>query len=106
MTVMQERSSQAWSIKDSLSTVYDIREHLLFARMDIYIRHKKACDTTSAICGKSKVAVLKVFRKSDLLRDTSKVFNNPNNVGTASMLAFQCKQCTEQRSNRRKSNKP
>ena len=52
---LQERSNQVWSVKESQRTVKDLKEHLLF------LHSWTGCDSTSAICGKTKVAVAKII---------------------------------------------
>ncbi len=83
---LQQRTCQAWNVRDAEVEIRDIKEHLLF------LHAFTGCDSTSAIFGKGKVLVVKLFRKSKKLQEVSKTFMNtgssPDEIGRASTTGF------------------
>ena len=82
---LQEKSSQAWSIRSAKNANMDVKQYLLF------IHAITGCDTTSYLFGMGKVAVANLVRKSRHLQVASKTFmkidSAPDEVGEASITA-------------------
>ena len=84
---VQQRTFQAWNIRDAEFGIRDIKNDLLF------LPAWTGCDSTSAIFGKGKVTIVKLLRKSKVLQHISEVFMNDDSspdiiIGKASELSF------------------
>ena len=83
---LQQRTFQAWNVRDAEVGIQDIKEHLLF------LHAFTGCDSTSATFGKGKVSVVKLFRKSKQLQNVSNTFmdvrSTPDEIGRASTTGF------------------
>ena len=73
-------------MRDIDTHIVDIKKYLLF------LHAFTGCDSTSAIFGKGKVSLLKLFRKCELFRSASKAFmestSTVEQVGNAAIMAF------------------
>ena len=84
---VQQKTYQAWSVKESEHKLEDIKHHLLF------IHSWSGSDTTSATFGKGKVSFVKLVRRSSILQEASKILTSPastkSEVESASVKVFQ-----------------
>ena len=83
---LQEKSSQAWSIRSVKNANMDVKQYLLFIHAII------GCDTTSYLFEMGKVAVANLVRKSRHIQVASKTFmkidSAPDEVGEASITVI------------------
>ena len=63
---VQQRTLQAWNVRDVEISIPDIKSDLLF------LHAWSGCDSTSTIFGEGKVIIVKLLRKSKVLKQISK----------------------------------